>query len=112
MPTARNAKGIDILVYSQDASRKLSIQVKALSRRAPVPLGATLKHLFADYVVICRRVTGENPECFILRPDEIRELVHRGEKDGRVSYWLQPREYEIEQFREKWDRIGSGVTPR
>ena len=109
MPTARNAKGVDILVYSQDASRKLSIQVKALSRRAPVPLGTTLNYLFADYVVICRRVTGDNPECFILTPDEIRELVHRGEKDGRISYWLQPREYESERFREKWDRIGSGV---
>ena len=110
MPTARNAKGVDILVYSQDASRKLSIQVKALSHRSPVPLGATLNHLFADYVVICRKVTEENPECFVLTPDEVREVVHRGEKDGRISYWLQPREYETERFREKWDRIGSGVT--
>ena len=110
MPTARNAKGVDILVYSQDASRKLSIQVKALSRRAPVPLGTTLKNLFADYVVICRKVTGDHPECFILTPDEIEGLVHRGEKDGRISYWLQPREYEAERFRERWDRIGSGLT--
>ena len=32
MPTSRNAKGIDILIYSQDAERKYSIQVKALSK--------------------------------------------------------------------------------
>jgi hypothetical protein len=28
MPTTRNARGIDILIYDQDAERKLSIQVK------------------------------------------------------------------------------------
>ena len=110
MPTTRNAKGVDIIMYSQDAQRKLSIQVKALSRRAPVPLGTTLDHLFADYVVVCRRVIEEHPECFILTSDEVRELVHRGEKDGRISYWLQPREYEAQQFQEEWDRIGSGST--
>jgi len=75
MPTARNAKGVDILVYSHDAARNLSIQVKALSRRAPVPLGTTLDNLFADYVVICRKVIEEQPECFVLTPDEIRKLV-------------------------------------
>ena len=110
MPTARNAKGVDVLVYSQDASRKLSIQVKALSRRAPVPLGKTLDHLFADYFVICTRVVENVPTCFVLTPDEIRTLAHRGEKDGRVSYWLQPSKYDNQEFKEKWDRIGSGLT--
>lgn len=109
MPTARNARGVDILIYSQDASRKLSIQVKTLSRRVPVPFGSKLDHLFADYVVICRRVAEEVPECFILTPEEIRRLIHRGDKDGKVSYWLQPREYESEEFREKWERIGWGL---
>ena len=36
--TSRNARGIDIVIYSQDAVRKHTIQVKALSKRAPVPL--------------------------------------------------------------------------
>ena len=76
---------MDILVYSQDASRKLSIQVKALSKRAPVQLGSKLDHLFADYFVICTRVVEENPTCYVLTPDEIRELVNRGEKEGKVS---------------------------
>jgi hypothetical protein len=46
----------------------------------------------------------------VLIPAEIRETVHRGEKDGKVSYWLQPRDYVIEKFCEKWERIGSGLT--
>ena len=46
MPTARNAKGIDILIYSQDASQTRTIQVKTLSKGSPVPLSNKLDHLF------------------------------------------------------------------
>ena len=56
MPTARNARGIDILIYSQDASQKKTIQVKTLSKRRPVPLSDNLDHLFGDFVVVCRHV--------------------------------------------------------
>ena len=108
MPTARNARGIDILAYSQDAKTTITLQVKALSKRNPVPLGTSLNHLYADFVVVCRNVTKETPECFILKPAEVRKLAHRGEKNGKISYWLQPPQYEAKQFAEKWDRIGSG----
>src|SRR5215212_7981774 len=83
MPTARNARGIDIVTYSADAKRKMTIQVKSLSKRAPVPLGTTLDHLFADFVIVCRPFLRDQPECFILIPSECIRLAHRGEKDGR-----------------------------
>ena len=111
MPTTRNAKGIDILVYSQDTPpRTLTIQVKTLSKGSPVPLSNKLEHLFADYVVVCRHVIREKPECFVLTINEIRQLVHKGEKDGKISYWLQPRDYAVEEYFEKWNRIGSGLA--
>ncbi len=110
MPTARNARGVDVLLYSQDASRKLSAQVKALSKRSPVPLGTNLERLFGDFFIVCRNVATESPECFILRPREVRNLAHRGEKDGRVSFWLQPKDYDAPRFREAWARIGSGLS--
>lgn len=110
MPTARNARGIDILIYSQGASpRTVTIQVKTLSRRNPVPLGNKLDHLLAEFVVICRDVS-RDPECFILTPEEVRRLHHRGEKNGNISLWLQPRAYAVEEFREKWERIGLGLS--
>lgn len=112
MPTARNARGVDILAYSQDAARTHAIQVKALSRHNPVPLGSSLDRFFGDFVVICRNVLELNPKSFVLTPEEVRRLAHRGEKDGRVSYWLQPKDYEQESFREAWHRIGSGLPPR
>jgi hypothetical protein len=109
MPTSRNARGVDRLIYSQDAERTRSVQVKALSRRSPVPLGSNLSRFFGDFVVICRNVVLEKPECFILTPDEVRTRAHRGEKLGKVSFWLQPRDYELPEFQEAWDRIGSGL---
>ena len=116
-PTARNARGIDIVIYSQDAKRCLTIQVKSLSKRTPVPLGKSLKKLFGDYFVICRGLATDKPECFILEPDEVKTLAHHTPPLRSVygqSYWLQPKAYEKDEFREKWDRIGRGVslTPR
>jgi hypothetical protein len=108
MPTSRNAKGVDILIFSQNAS-KISIQIKTLSRRNPVPLGTRLDNLIADYVVICVRNYPNEPVCCVMTPDEVKELAHRGEKNGKVSYWLQPPVYENDLYREKWERIGHGV---
>ena len=107
MPTAWNARGVDIIAYSQDATRKLAIQVKALSKRDPVPLGASLEKVMGDVWVIVNKVTS-SPSAFILLPSEVKELAHRGEKDGRVSFWLQPTSYDRECFKEKWERIGHG----
>ncbi len=107
MPTARNARGIDIIAYSRNGSRFLGLQVKALSKRNPVPLGSSLDKLMGDFWVIVNNIATD-PTVFILRPSEVRELAHRGEKDGRVSYWLQPTAYDAEAFRGAWHRIGRG----
>jgi hypothetical protein len=33
MPTARNARGVDIIAYSHDCSKMIGVQVKTLSKR-------------------------------------------------------------------------------
>ncbi len=108
LPTSRNAKGIDIIAYNQKATKTITIQVKTLSSKNPVPLGNGLDNLIADFIVICRNIITGYPECFILTPKEVNQLVHRGEKDNRVSYWLQPKNYDNDNFCEKWERIGLG----
>lgn len=110
MPTARNAKGIDILIYNQDASKTHTIQVKALSQRSPVPLGGNLDGLLGDFFIICRNVASGTPECFVLTPAEVRALAFRGDKDGKISYWLHAKRYEAPEFHDKWDRIGHGAV--
>ena len=70
---------------------------------------ATLDNLLANYMVVCRKVIEANPECFVLTTEEVKGFANRNEKDGRVSHWLELRDYETEQFRERWDRVGSGA---
>ena len=105
MPTSRNARGVDIIAYNHDCSRMISIQVKTLSRRNPVPLGKSLEKVMGDFWIIVNDVASE-PKSYIMLPQEVKELAHRGEKDGKVSYWLQPTAYCIDKFHEAWDRIG------
>jgi len=108
MPTARNARGIDLLAYDAPAGRYLGIQVKALSSKPPVPLGTSIDRLMGDWWIIVTNAATPSPECFIMKPDEVSRLAHRGEKGGKISYWLQPNKYHADTFREAWDRIGRG----
>lgn len=107
MPTARNARGVDIVAYSENASKFIGVQVKALSKRNPVPLGTDLDKCMGDFWIIVNRIA-TSPTAFILLPTEVKARAHRGEKQGRVSFWLQPPDYDHDSFREAWNRIGSG----
>lgn len=63
------------------------------------------------WVIVSGIAASGKPNCFIMKPEEVRERATRREKrekDGRVSYWLQPARYEMEEFRDKWDRIEHG----
>ncbi len=107
MPTARNARGVDLIAYNSDASKFIGVQVKALAKRNPVPLGTDLEKIMGDFWIIVNNVAKE-PTAFILLPSEVKQRAHRGEKEGRVSFWLQPKDYDQAAFREAWDRIGHG----
>lgn len=107
MPTARNARGVDIVAYNQSGSRFVGIQVKSLSKRNPVPLGKSLEKVMGDFWVIVNNVLTQ-PKAFILMPQEILEKSHKGVKEERISYWLQPTQYDTDEFREAWHRIGQG----
>jgi len=107
MPTSRNARGVDVIAYNEDFSEMVCIQVKSLSKRNPVPLGTSLERLMGDYWVIINNLR-KSPTAYILLPKEVRKLAHKGVKDGKISYWLQPADYDTEDFREAWQRIGNG----
>ena len=107
LPTTRNAKGVDVVIYSQDAKKSYTIQVKALSKRNPVPFGKK-PNLIADFVAVVINVMDEEklPEVFIIKTEDVKKRLHKGEKNGRVSYWLQPKDYE--EYKGKWEIIGDG----
>lgn len=107
MPTARNARGVDVIAYNSDASRFISVQVKALSKRVAVPLGSTLDKVMCDHWIIVNKAA-TSPAAFILTPSEVKALAAKNEKDGKVSCWLDPPKYDQDSYREAWNRIGHG----
>ncbi len=107
MPTARNAKGVDIIIYDSDATNYKGIQVKTLSANSDVPLGASLS-IMGDFWVIVTEVAKGTPKVFVLTPEEVRNGAVKNEKDGKVSYWLSRKHYEQPRFLEAWDQIGFG----
>ena len=60
-----------------------------------------------DYWVIVDKVATE-PRAFILEPDDVRHLAKYNEKNGKRSYWLNPQQYDQEEFSENWELIGYG----
>ena len=106
LPTSRNARGIDLVIYSRDAERKHTIQIKSLSKKNPVPVGAKLDSLIAEYLIVCTNVFDDKPEVFVMKIDAIKNRIHEGIKDGKKSYWLQPKSYV--DFKDNWGIIGKG----
>jgi hypothetical protein len=104
MPTARNAKGIDIIAYNLPATRYIGVQVKALSKKSPVPLGNSLDRIMGDFWIVVNNLNAV-PGIYILKPEEVRIRAHRGVNEERVSFWLQPKEYMLPEFESRWKRI-------
>ncbi len=108
MPTVRNARGADLYAASDDELRVIPIQSKALSKRAPVPLGGALERLCSRWWVITINANTATPKCYVLTLDEVKAAAHRGvNAAGTVSFWLQPKSYALAEFEEAWDRLGS-----
>lgn len=108
MPTVRNARGADLYAASDDESRVLPIQSKALSKRDPVPLGGSLDTLRSQWWVITINANSDSPTCYVLTLDEVKAAAHRGiNGSGKVSYWLQPKAYAAAEYEEAWHRLGT-----
>ena len=104
MPTARNAKGSDLLCANDDESVMFGVQSKGLSKRAPVGLGSDLGKLRSRWWIITINTKTDTPTCYIMTLDEVRNLCFHSDparsKTGAMSYWLQPKQYDQPEFRE------------
>jgi len=107
MPTSRNARGIDVVAYSADASRFKGFQVKTLSKRSSVPLGKSLDKVMGDYWLVINNAAS-SPIAFVLTPEEVMAGAKSNERDGKKTFWLDPPRYDLPQYREAWSRIGHG----
>jgi hypothetical protein len=104
-PTIRNARGSDMLVTDADEVVKFGVQSKALSRRQAVPLGRGIDDLRSEWWVITINANSDAPTCFIMRKEEVQARASQ-DKGGQRAFWLEPRDYDSDEYRNAWDRIG------
>jgi len=111
LPTSRNAKGIDIVAYSEDFKVIKKVQVKSFSKIEAVSFGQNKETLPADsYVMVSCIYT--KPEAYILTAEDVSGLLTQ----NKSGYWLQikgsskepEKGFNKEEFKEKWDKIGYG----
>ena len=103
----RYSSGPNVVIDSEDAERTWRLKVRSLSKRDLVPLGKD-PDIDADWLVVCTRVRTDSPKCFVMTPDEVSKLATRDKRGP--SHWLDQRDYDTEEFAERWDRIGSGLA--
>lgn len=104
IPTARNAKGIDLIVYNEDATRMVGVQTKCLSGKTALPMGyhTTFDHLMGDAWVIV--VQNKDGTCspYILTVDEVRAGTH---VENGGSAWLNYKEFAKPEYLDRWNLI-------
>ncbi|CAO4178349.1 PD(D/E)XK endonuclease domain-containing protein [Methylorubrum aminovorans] len=105
MPTVRNARGADLYAAKGEDGIAIPIQSKALSKKAPVPLGTDLNKLRTHWWIITIHANTAAPTCYVMSLNEVRDGAHRGESKAGVTYWLQPRAYALPAYHEAWHRL-------
>ena len=102
MPTARNAKGIDIVAYGDDG-RFLGVQVKTLSKPSAIPLGKSREGLTGDYWCVVVGQRDGSWKVFVMTKQAIYDKAHQ---DSKGSWWVEFKEFgKSELFLEKWNHI-------
>lgn len=99
MPTARNARGVDVICFSSDGKRMLS-----LSKRLAVGFGQNLDNVMGDFWIIVNSLASGRPRSYVPLPSEVKEMAVQ-DKGGKRSYWLEPGRYAADEYAEKWSRV-------
>ncbi len=91
MPTARNAKGVDIVGYD-DCGKAFTVQVKTLTKCNAIPLSGGANHLLADYFVVVV-LEGKWKNEYVWTREEMQNAqvsVFTG-KDDKKQHWFESK---------------------
>ncbi|MGB5019402.1 hypothetical protein, partial [Sphingorhabdus sp.] len=94
----------DMLVTDAGAIARFSVQSRALSKRQAVPLGKSIENLRSEWWVVTINANSEQPICFVMSREEVEANASQDKNGG--AYWLEPRDYDRDEYRNAWDRMG------
>lgn len=111
LATARNAKGIDLVVYNEAASKMVGVQVKCLAKKNnAIPLGKheNLDHLIGDVWTVVVLNGDERPNTYVLTLNQIKAGAHMQERDS--SWWVSYKNFAKPEYLEHWDLVNSRLA--
>jgi len=106
MPTTRNAKGIDIVAYSEDG-KFVRIQVKTISKLTNVSLGSCTGGFLFDFlfIVVLSDTCSEsdNPAIYILSKEDVMGITKRYGN----SFYVRQDLYKKNDlcYKDNWDKL-------
>ena len=111
-PTARNAKGADLLVTDEECQSAFSVQVKTNRTRSKFWLvGEHARRLKAEshiYVLVNLLDAAGSFEAWVVPSVSLAPLVKK--QDARASTWWYVEQADLESFREAWHTFSPGSS--
>ena len=95
----------EIVCRSEDG-QEVSILTAGRSIKTDYSLPKDQK-IKADFLIIVTDIKSCKPITYVLRHDELEPEGIGKNADGRR--WLRHKWYMVDRFKERWERIGSGV---
>lgn len=121
LTTSRNAKGADILVYNEECTRSVTVQVKTMTVRSDINVGRTASNsessrpnLISDIWVFVdfSKNVNENPTCYIYKKTELEKSHiapdnNPGKKTNTYSWWISHKTIlnESNQGKDAWSKF-------
>ena len=113
IPISENTTANRIRCNNEDSSKTISIQVRSRRTQDYAISISNPNKIFGDFWIIALNTSLDlskchTPECYILSATEIaNKIVTQINKKGEIVHFLD-RKFNIEPFKENWERIGSG----
>lgn len=102
-PTARNAAGVDVIVYGQNSTKPVSIQVKTVKDKHRATIGKQDRKIHGNFWVVVADAgkIGEEdrPSCYVLKASEV---MNRRSTGGGNSWLMLGR---FADCRDAWGKI-------
>ena len=104
IPTKRHLTGPNIVECwkGTDRNQGITVQVRSSKTNSAASIEPDRDNIKGDFWIIITFLNSDKQQTYILSRDEVKA---RASQDGNGKDWLEPEDYEVEEFKEKWDRI-------
>lgn len=101
----------DFELQSYDGTKRIRVKIKTLQGNDPVPFNDRLDKMKGDFWIVVNNLNNveKEPSVYILSPEEVERLVHTSKstsEQDKKSCWLQHKDYDKDEFRDRWERLG------